>query len=878
MAAPYGDGKYAQEPPPGNGLNISEIFHIVDEKPNDPIIGSAIDSQYPHVAIITFDKRNQFGGMWAKEKLDLTLPFSTRMALYLEREYGGIGSAADGMTFTLHNDPAGINAIGGAGEGLGVYRGRKFVGYMPSGDPQTEIHGTYLRNSLVVEFDTYRNTDTIVSDPSVTAPHTAHCSTLLPRAISITATDHKHNFGFTKRQEWIEFEVSWIPNDSGGGILSYTFDGVSRQVSVNDILATFNDTKVYWGFTGATGELTSVQAAAIVVLPRQGILVEKTVKNSAGDDIDHGVVSRGDTVIYTIRVTALSDTNGPFNIEDDISEFLDFPSAGEVILTTSAGGPYLIPYTMSGTTMSVYVNQSVVNKDDWFEITFEAKVSDDAGGKTILNSATVSTAELSEKSNETDVSVFSEPVKSVSGLSEAGQNGSAVKVGDLITYNISYGNDGDTAEDIIITDMLPDGVSFESASLPGSYDGGTNTVTWELPDVEPGVSDFVSLVVRVNETAVVTIENEAIVRIGQNQAHTNRVVNPVAPEGPEKVIYPGTIPGQDGAPVKLGDNVTYGITYLNHLADAATITIIDELPKGVDFLNASDGGRYDAASHTVTWTLNGVPSGRGGMVSLTVRVNEDAVVKIENKATVQVEDEDPLTTNPVVNPVTPENPVKTISASSKAGQRGGAVKEGDRISYDITYLNYQETAATVIITDELSTGVDFVSASNGGVYDEAAHTVTWTLDNVPSGGSGKVSLVVQVNETAAVRVENSATVQVGDGDPLPTNIVVNPLIEFRCPKIKRVCRITIEGCKIWADNDNAEDTRPPSVEIVLLRDGEVYRRKTIDSTGDGKFIFACLPVWKNSEDRYSYRVDELEVPDNYVKRIEGYNVINTLAT
>jgi len=113
-----------------------------------------------------------------------------------------------------------------------------------------------------------------------------------------------------------------------------------------------------------------------------------------------------------------------------------------------------------------------------------------------------------------------------------------------------------------------------------------------------------------------------------------------------------------------------------------------------------------------------------------------------------------------------------------------------------------------------------------------------------------------------------------------SNIVVNPVFLLDCPaaelKKTRVCRTTITGCKMWADNDNANDTRPPSVEIVLLRDGEAYRRKTIDSTGDGIYIFSCLPVWKNSEERYNYKIDEPEVPDHYTKTIQGYNVINTL--
>lgn len=148
---------------------------------------------------------------------------------------------------------------------------------------------------------------------------------------------------------------------------------------------------------------------------------------------------------------------------------------------------------------------------------------------------------------------------------------------------------------------------------------------------------------------------------------------------------------------------------------------------------------------------------------------------------------------------------------------------------------------------------------------------------MPSGMTGTVSLVVQVNQNAMIIVENYAIVQVGDNDPRATNFVINPIILVDCPDISYwPCRKTITGCKIWADNDNANNTRPESVEIILLRDGEVYRRKTIYSDDDGNYIFSCLPIWKNSEDRYRYKIDEPEVPDNYTKTIKGYNVINTL--
>lgn len=97
---------------------------------------------------------------------------------------------------------------------------------------------------------------------------------------------------------------------------------------------------------------------------------------------------------------------------------------------------------------------------------------------------------------------------------------------------------------------------------------------------------------------------------------------------------------------------------------------------------------------------------------------------------------------------------------------------------------------------------------------------------------------------------------------------------MKCKMLK--CRITIAGHKIWRDGNNLTKVRPPFVKINLLRDKEVYKSVEIDSTGDGAYIFDCLPVYKNSSHKYVYQIDETEVPTGYTKTIDGYNVINTI--
>lgn len=772
---PFGDGLFTYEPPSGNGLNITDLFHIVEPKPDDPDIDSAVDSQYPNVAIITHDRTNQFGGMWANDKLDLTKPFHTEIYLHLGHQYGIPGSVADGMTFTLHNDPAGNNAIGGAGEGLGVYKGRKWTGVAHYTTP----HGTYLRNSLVIEFDTYKNTineGAFVDDPG--NPGTAHCALLIPRADIIHVVDHLNVFYFTPTQEWVPFEVTWTPNGSGGGTLDYTFAGQHRAYTVNSIMATFNSTQVYWGFTGSTGELTSVQAAAITRLPVQGVVASKTVTNEAGENIDKGTTYPGDTITYTIRVTVASllTTIGPVIIDDEISSHVEY-MGGSVQVTTKAGNVYDVTPAFLGSVMRVNTNHIFTVVDDWLEISFPVRVRQNTGGEIVYDTASATGEGMtgSAQTNTTEVTVLPPPEKSVSNTSEAGRDGSPVKVGDQITYNISFVNFEATAATIVIVDPLPTGVDFISATNGGIHNSSTHTVTWTLTNVPSGASGTVSVVVRVNESAEVMVEDSATVQIGDNEPRlTNTTENPVIPP-PEKRVSNASDAGIGGGAVSVGDQVSYEITYQNYEAATATVLITDMLPTGLDFISASNSGVYNGATHTVTWTLTGVPGGASGIVSVVTRVNQNAEIRIENDATVQVGNNNPQISNRVENPViTP--PEKKVSDISQTGRDGEAVKVGDQITYDIAYTNYETTAVTVIITDTLPTGVDIVSTTSGGIYNSATRTVTWTLPNVPPGTGGTVSLVVQVNRSAEVLIENYATAQIGQNEPLFTNIVENPLL------------------------------------------------------------------------------------------------------
>jgi uncharacterized repeat protein (TIGR01451 family) len=81
--------------------------------------------------------------------------------------------------------------------------------------------------------------------------------------------------------------------------------------------------------------------------------------------------------------------------------------------------------------------------------------------------------------------------------------------------------------------------------------------------------------------------------------------------------------------VYIGSTFTYEITCDNEMNadyDAEDVIIVDDLPPGLDFVSATEGGLYDPCTHTVFWDIGTIPAGQAGpLVELAVKVNLDAV-------------------------------------------------------------------------------------------------------------------------------------------------------------------------------------------------------------------------------------------------------------
>ncbi len=487
-------------------------------------------------------------------------------------------------------------------------------------------------------------------------------------------------------------------------------------------------------------------------------------------DVGDGTeVTVGESLTYTIEYTNSLNTAATVTITDVLEEGLDFVSvedggtydeASRTITWTIEG---VEAHTVGSVSFTVVVNESAYQTD---EVTNTASVQ-------IGNNAAVDTNPV-----ENPVYDPTDPGKSVNVGS-----GTEVQVGDELLYTITYENDHSTAAGVTITDPLDAGVDFVYASHDGVYDQNTHTVTWTLDNVAAHAAGSVTLIVKVNETALTTdeVSNTASVQVGNDSdvEYTNPVENPVEhPEDPTKEVSSDAGRVTDGTEVEIGDELTYTIEYKNGHSTAATVTITDVLDAGLDFVSATEGGTYDSDIRTITWVIAEVEAYTKGSVSFTATVNSDAVVKdaVENTASVQIGDDPAVETNPVENPIDdPEDPTKGVDVGN-----GTEVEVGDELVYAISYKNPHSVAATVTITDVLDEGLDFVSATPEATYNEADHTVTWTIRDVEAYGSGSVEVTVRVNEEAYEKdeVNNTASVRVGSDSAVDTNEVKNPVEEY----------------------------------------------------------------------------------------------------
>ncbi len=132
----------------------------------------------------------------------------------------------------------------------------------------------------------------------------------------------------------------------------------------------------------------------------------------------------------------------------------------------------------------------------------------------------------------------------------------------------------------------------------------------------------------------------------------------------------------------------------------------------------------------------------------------------------------------------------------------------------------------------------------------------WSFTNLPKYRDHGTEIVYTITEDAVPDYES----EVDDYDVTNTHT----------PET-----VTIEGEKIWVDNDNQDGVRPKSITIHLHANGSTDDVDTVTVTEDDgwKWSFTNLPKYENGSE-IKYTITEDKVTD-YTSEVNGYDVTNT---
>ncbi|HEX7966258.1 MAG TPA: hypothetical protein VF651_11155, partial [Gammaproteobacteria bacterium] len=425
------------------------------------------------------------------------------------------------------------------------------------------------------------------------------------------------------------------------------------------------------------------------------------------------------------------------------------------------------------------------------------------------------------------VSVANTPVSDLSITKTDGV--SSINAGSNTTYTLTVTNNGPaaTAGTTTVTDVLPAGETFASASGTGWTCGnvsGTVTCTRSNSLASGASYPTISLTVTVGNLASNPIANTASVSGGNfdNVSGNNSATDS------DTVTYPSAdlaISKTAVGTFTAGAPVSYTITVTNNgpsaVPSGTTTTVSDTLPATLTYISATGTGwTCGAVGQVVTCTTTASVSSSSSFptITLSALLSSSVAANVVNTATVSnafITDGtagNDSSTSTVTN-ASISKPNYSTSTKTWVDLNGGDVLPGDTIEYTISVKDSAAAAGTNIeVADNMPAGISSYSvisipggSTNGSTGTGTGSNGTGYLDitgiSVPASGTVNIVFDVVVSGSAAPgdNIDNSATVIGGTAASTPTATTI----------VVQQSSVPASGNKILYVYDNQTLTRTP---------------------------------------------------------------------
>ena len=489
--------------------------------------------------------------------------------------------------------------------------------------------------------------------------------------------------------------------------------------------------------------------------------------------VDQATPGLGETVVYTLTLSnAGPDAGSNIEVQDAFPAGLAYVSHG--------GGSY---DNGSGrwTVASLPVGQSAV-----LQITATVQ-----GTGAIVNTAQVGGADQRDPDSTPGNSIASEddqdsaaitvPPSVDLSLSKTVDSETVGYLGQAtFTLTVANASSHDDATGVTVTDLLPEGLRFVSASGDGSYDADTGL--WTVGTVaKSGGSRTLQMVVQATRTggatnvAEISACNERDVDSTPGNGETSEDDQDAASVTVPLAADLSLSKWSNNPGAGLGDTLIFTLRVANAGPDAATgVRVHDKLPDAFEYLSHDGYGSYDPSWGS--WDVGNV--GVGQRVAIQIRTLVRSTGHNVNVAEIDradqydpdstpdnhVDGEDDQAYGSVNGPASVDLELdKTVDASAPNYQ--------DEVVFTLTLRNVSphDDATGVTVRDALPTGLRFVSALGDGGYDAASGL--WRAGSLAKNG-GTAMLAIRARVEATGTLTNFAQVTAcdqGDLDSTPDN-------------------------------------------------------------------------------------------------------------
>jgi uncharacterized repeat protein (TIGR01451 family) len=329
-------------------------------------------------------------------------------------------------------------------------------------------------------------------------------------------------------------------------------------------------------------------------------------------------------------------------------------------------------------------------------------------------------------------------------------NVSDILIGDKVGFNITVTNKGPSnASNVIVVDMLPNGLKFISSSLDCVVDG--NEVTWNVSKLNDGEIIIIEVICEavgagdLTNTVNVTCDENKTSTTDGTLIHVSELVdvaiilsvNNTKPDINGEIILTLTLRNNGPSTAtditgKLNKDFLRGLEIISIDSKDIIFHSDDLLSYALsDILRFNEDGTFELtyleADNEVSATIKARVISDGNLTidgSVSSHEKDSNLTNNHDELTLFVHSLVDLSVNVTANDTTP-----TV---------------GDEIEYTIVVVNKGPSTATdIIVNDKLPDGVTYISDSSGGAYNPK--TGIWTVDDIIPGETRTLTIKVKVD-------------------------------------------------------------------------------------------------------------------------------------